>query len=279
MMTAEEAVKRCDENTIAVVPTLGLTYTLQYEPVAAISEALDELQRKSGLDIPIHVDAASGGFIAPFLSPGLVWDFRVPRVHSINASGHKFGLAPLGCGWIIWRDTACLPEELVFRVNYLGGNMPTFALNFSRPGGPVVAQYYNLVRLGREGYTRVNQACATTGSWLADQIAALGPFTMIYDGRGGIPGCTWRLKDGASPGYNLFDLAEKLRSRGWQVPAYSLPANVRSTVIQRVLVKNGFSRDLAGLLLADLKRCMTQLANNPPTRSLTEQESTGFKHT
>jgi glutamate decarboxylase len=279
MMSAEEAVKRCDENTIAVVPTLGVTYTLQYEPVAAIAAALDQLQARAGLDIPIHVDAASGGFIAPFLTPDLPWDFRLPRVHSINSSGHKYGLAPLGCGWVIWRDAVDLPEELIFQVNYLGGNMPSFALNFSRSGGPIIAQYYDLVRLGREGYTRVHQACSETASWLADQITALGPFTMLYDGRGAMPGCTWTITDGAKPGYNLFDLAEKLRASGWQVPAYSLPANVTSMVIQRILVKNGFSRDMAGLLVQDMKRCVAQLTSNPPTRSLTEKDARSFKHT
>ena len=136
IMSPEEAVKYCDENTIAVVPTLGVTHTCQYEPVKEVSDALDRLQEEKGLDIPIHVDAASGGFLAPFVEPDLVWDFRLPRVKSINGSGHKFGLAPLGVGWIIWRHKEDLPEDLIFRVNYLGGNMPTFALNFSRPGGP-----------------------------------------------------------------------------------------------------------------------------------------------
>ena len=175
-MSPEEAIRRCDENTIGVVPTLGITHTLQYEPVQEISFALDDLEEELGLDIPIHVDAASGGFIAPFIHPSVVWDFRLPRVKSINASGHKFGLAPLGCGWAIWREKRDLPEELIFRVKYLGGNMPTFALNFSRPGGQVVAQYYNFVRLGREGYTKITQSCADVGAWFADQVAKLGFF-------------------------------------------------------------------------------------------------------
>ncbi len=134
-MTAEEVIKRCDENTIGVVPTLGVTFTCQYEPVKEVHDALDELERTTGLDIPMHIDGASGGFIAPFCQPDLLWDFRLPRVKSINASGHKFGLSPLGVGWILWRDKSALHDDLVFDVNYLGGNMPTFALNFSRPGG------------------------------------------------------------------------------------------------------------------------------------------------
>jgi len=158
LMNGEEVARRCDENTIAVVPTLGVTVTGQYEPVEEVHEALDRLQREKGLDIPIHVDAASGGFLAPFLHPDLVWDFRLPRVKSINSSGHKFGLAPLGVGWIVWRDKEDLPEDLVFKVNYLGGELPTFALNFSRPGGEIIAQYYNFLRLGREGYSKIQKA-------------------------------------------------------------------------------------------------------------------------
>ena len=161
-MTPEEVLKRVDENTIAVVPTLGLTMTLQYEPVAAICQALDDLQQRTGIDVPVHVDAASGGFIAPFIHQDVVWDFRLSRVKSISASGHKFGLAPLGVGWIVWREATDLPDDLVFRVNYLGGQMPTFAINFSRPGGQVIAQYYNFLRLGREGYRKIQQACSDT---------------------------------------------------------------------------------------------------------------------
>jgi glutamate decarboxylase len=165
-LTPKEVLKYVDENTIGVVPTLGVTFTCQYEPVAEIAAALDRLQAETGLDIPIHVDAASGGFIAPFVEPGLVWDFRLPRVKSINASGHKYGLAPLGVGWILWREQTDLPEDLIFRVNYLGGDMPTFALNFSRPGGQIVCQYYLMLRLGKEGYRLVHQACYATAQHL-----------------------------------------------------------------------------------------------------------------
>ncbi len=157
IMSPEEVIKRCDENTMGVVPTLGVTFTCQYEPVRDVAHALDRLQGDTGLDIPIHVDGASGGFLAPFADPDLEWDFRVPRVKSINASGHKFGLAPLGVGWIVWRDKEDLPDDLIFRVNYLGGDMATFALNFSRPGGQVVAQYYNFLRLGRDGYRKIHR--------------------------------------------------------------------------------------------------------------------------
>jgi glutamate decarboxylase len=278
LLSPEEVVKRCDENTIGVVPTLGQTFTLQYEPVHEICEALDALQKRKGLDIPVHVDAASGGFLAPFVEPKLVWDFRLPRVKSINSSGHKFGLAPLGCGWIIWREETDLAKDLVFDVNYLGGHMPTFALNFSRPGGQVICQYFNFLRLGREGYRKIQQSCYGTAVWLGEEIAKLGPFEPIYSGQGGIPGVTWTQKPNPNVSYTLYDLADRLRTRGWQVPAYAMPANCEDLVVQRILVRHGFSRDMAGLLLDDIERAIKYFDAHPVSRPLTAAESTAFNH-
>ena len=280
LMTPEEVLKRCDENTIGVVPTLGVTFTGQFEPVKAVSEALDKYQEETGINIPIHVDGASGGFLAPFCAPELEWDFSLPRVKSINASGHKFGLSPLGVGWAIWREPQDLPEDLVFWVNYLGGNMRDIALNFSRPGGQVVCQYYNFLRLGREGYTKIHGACYQTAQFLAAEIAKLGPFEIIYNGEadGGIPALCWKLKEGDDPGFSLFDFADRLCARGWQVPAYSLPANCENQAIQRILVRHGVSRDLATLLLEDMKAALVYLANHPLQKSLTSEESSGFHH-
>ncbi len=281
IMTAEEVLKRVDENTIGVVPTLGVTFTCQYEPVKAVSDALDLLEAETGLDVPIHVDGASGAFLAPFCAPDLPWDFRLPRVKSINASGHKFGLAPLGVGWVVWREKADLPEELVFDVNYLGGDMPTFALNFSRPGGQVIAQYYNFVRLGREGYAGIHNACYATAQYLSREIAALGPFEVLFDGdsQAGIPALCWKLKDQAGiGGHTLYDLADRLRSRGWQVPAYSMPAHREDLVIQRILVRHGVSYDLAGLLLDDMKRALDFFAKHPVARPMDEDDAGGFNH-
>jgi len=280
ILTPEEVLARVDENTIGVVPTLGVTFTCQYEPVADIAAALDNLQADTGLDIPIHVDGASGGFVAPFTQPDLVWDFRIPRVKSVNASGHKFGLAPLGVGWVVWRDTSDLPEELIFNVNYLGGNMPTLALNFSRPGGQIAVQYYNFLRLGREGYRRIHLAGHDTAQYLAREIEALGPFELIYDGdpATGIPALAWKLKEGVDHGFTLFDLADRLRVSGWQVPAYTLPAHREDLAIQRILVRHDMSRDLAALLLDDYKRAMEHLGRHPVTTSLTAQEASGFSH-
>lgn len=280
-MTPEEVLKRVDENTIGVVPTLGVTFTCQYEPVKAISEALDKLQKEKGLDIPIHVDGASGGFLAPFCAPEIAWDFRLPRVKSVNTSGHKFGLAPLGCGWVVWREKTDLPEGLIFNVNYLGGNMPTFALNFSRPGGQIICQYYNFLRLGKEGYQKVHTACYDTAQFLASEITKLGPFEILFGGdpKEGIPALAWKLKSGANiGGYTLYDLADRLRSRGWQVPAYSMPANREDLVVQRILVRHGTSRDLASLLIEDFKRALDYFAKHPISQPLTKEEATGFNH-
>lgn len=279
VMTPEEVLKRVDENTIAVVPTLGLTMTLQYEPVAAICQALDEYQKRTGIDVPVHVDAASGGFIAPFIHQDIVWDFRLPRVRSISASGHKFGLSPLGVGWAIWREAADLPDDLVFRVNYLGGEMPTFALNFSRPGGQVIAQYYNFLRLGREGYATIQRACSDTAFEFAQAIEKLGPFEVIYNGRGGIPGVCWKLReDGRSWPFTLYDLSDRLRYRGWQVPAYTLPPNCQDTVVQRILVRHGISRDLTMSLVEDIRSALDYFQKHPVSTPLSNRELGGFRH-
>lgn len=281
IMNPDEVLKRVDENTIGVVPTMGVTFTCQYEPVKAIHDALDKLQQETGLDIPMHVDGASGGFLAPFCAPEIEWDFRLPRVKSINSSGHKFGLAPLGVGWVIWREAKDLPEELIFNVNYLGGNMPTFALNFSRPGGQVIAQYYNFLRLGREGYAKVHGACYETAMYLAKEIEKLGDFKIIFDGnpKHGIPALAWTLKNpDAINCYTLYDFADRLRSRGWQVPAYSMPANREDLVVQRILVRHGVSRDLGSLLIEDMKRALEYFKAHPVSNPLTEKEAGGFSH-
>lgn len=278
LMNAEEVLKRVDENTIGVVPTFGVTFTLQYEDVKEISDALDKLQKETGLDIPIHVDAASGGFIAPFIQKDIVWDFRLPRVKSINTSGHKFGLSPLGVGWVVWREKTDLPEELIFNVNYLGGNMPTFALNFSRPGGQIIAQYYNLLRHGREGYTRIQQDCLDHGIYIAQEVEKLGLFDLLYDGKSAIPGAAWILKKDVDPGFNLYELSDRMRVRGWQIASYSLPTNCEDMVIQRVLIRHGFSRDMAELMIEDLKRSIEYLQKHQTTNSLDKSEGQSFHH-
>jgi glutamate decarboxylase len=263
----EDLVQYCDENTIGVVATLGITFTCVYEPVKALAGALDALQANVGLDIPIHVDAASGGFVAPFIQPDLEWDFCVPRVKSINASGHKYGLAPLGVGWIVWRSTQDLPDELIFRVDYLGGDMPTFALNFSRPAGQIIAQYYMLLRLGREGYRHIQQECADTAQALADGLAKIDALELIYDGRGALPAVCYKLKRPETAGFTLFDLSDQVRMRGWQIASYELPAGREETIVQRVLIRRGVTRDMAAMLLGDIRHAVAHLSKNPVLHS------------
>ncbi|CAO5233143.1 glutamate decarboxylase [Frankia sp. AgKG'84/4] len=257
-LTADEAVARCDENTIGVVAILGSTFDGSYEPVAEIAAALDRLAAGGGPDIPVHVDAASGGFIAPFCDPDLRWDFQLDRVVSINTSGHKYGLVYPGVGWVLWRDRAHLPDELVFEVDYLGGTMPTFALNFSRPGAQVVAQYYTLLQLGFAGYRRVAQGCRDNARWIAGQVAGMGPFELVSDGSG-IPAFAFRLREEITD-YTVFDVSELLRMRGWLVPAYRFPPALTDLAVLRVVVRHEFSRDLAELLVADLQRVVDRLS-------------------
>jgi len=270
---AAEAAALCDENTIGVVAILGSTFDGSYEPVAAICSALDELAAGGGPDVPVHVDGASGAMIAPFCDPELDWDFRLPRVASINTSGHKYGLVYPGVGWALWRDAAALPEDLVFRVNYLGGDMPTFALNFSRPGGQVIAQYYNFLRLGVDGFRRVQQTCRDVATSLAARIAELGPFRLLTDGSE-LP--VFAFTVAPDQPFSVFDVSAALREQGWLVPAYTFPANREDIAALRIVVRNSFSHDLADLLLDDLRRALPQLARQAaPTRGA---ETASFAH-
>ena len=268
------AAALCDENTIGVIGVLGSTYDGSYEPIKAICAALDDLQARTGLDIPVHVDAASGGFVAPFLEPELEWDFRLPRVASINASGHKYGLVAPGVGWIIWRELEGLPEELIFHVNYLGDIMPTFALNFSRPGAQVVAQYYNFIRLGMEGYRQVQQYARDVAQDLAREIEALGPFELITRGTD-LPVFAFKVRDEIT-NFNVFDVSNAVRERGWQVPAYTFPANREDLAVLRVVVKRGFTHDVASLFIADLQRQLPKLQRQEAT--VHDPSHSGFHH-
>lgn len=260
-LTGEEAVKYCDENTIGVAAVLGSTFDGSYEPVSDIAANLDDLQARTGLDIPLHVDAASGGFVAPFLSPDLQWDFRVPRVASINSSGHKYGLVYPGVGWVIWREPAALPQELIFDVNYLGGHMPTFSLNFSRPGSEVVAQYYMFASLGFEGFRQVQGQSQAVAAYLADSIAQIGPYQLVSSGRE-LPVFAFGLKPEVDR-YSVFDVSERLRERGWQVPAYTYPANREDLAVLRIVVRSGMSFDMADSLLEDLREKTKELDSLP----------------
>jgi glutamate decarboxylase len=277
-LTGPEAAAHCDENTIGVVAVLGSTMDGSYEPVHEINAELDRLAAGGGPDVLIHVDGASGGFVAPFLQPDLDWDFRVPRVASINASGHKYGLVYPGVGWVVWREAEALPKDLVFNVNYLGGQMPTFALNFSRPGAHVAAQYYNFLRLGFTGYQRVQQACQDVAVHMSGRIAEMGPFELISEGRE-LPVFAFKIAD-PEASYSVFDLSERLRARGWLVPAYTFPADLTDVAVIRIVVRNGFTMDLADLFLADLEHHWRTLSAHPhdPVPLVPEGKRQAFAH-
>jgi len=263
VLGVSEAIDRVDENTIAVVGILGSTYTGEYEPIAELNDALEQLNKAQGWQVPIHVDAASGGFVAPFISPKLRWDFRLPLVRSINVSGHKYGLVHPGVGWVVWRDRAELPEELIFHVNYLGGDQPTFNLNFSRGANQILAQYYNLLSLGREGYTRIMSALRENAHYLTEQLEASGRFRMLSR-RDHLPVVAFALRQ--PEGFTVFDISRRLRERGWIVPAYTMAPNAQDIAVLRVVVRESFSRDMADMFLADLRRTLDDLDRNTPKK-------------
>jgi glutamate decarboxylase len=260
-----KAMRLVDENTIGVVGILGSTYTGEYEPISELNDALMELNGRHDWDVPLHVDGASGAFVAPFARPELAWDFRLPAVRSINASGHKYGLVYPGVGWVIWRTEDDLPNDLIFHVNYLGGDQPTFNLNFSRGAGQVLAQYYNFLRLGREGYTQIMQGLDATATYLANAIERMGRFEILSK-PGTLPLVCFRLAEDskAERGYTVFDISAHLRQRGWIVPAYTLAPDAQHIAVLRVVVRENFSRDMADLLADDIRRSVEHLEQNGP---------------
>ena len=264
-----------DENTIGVVAIMGVTYTGVYEPVTKIAAALDEIHKSTGLDIPIHVDGASGGMVAPFLQPEIEWDFRVPRVHSISTSGHKYGLVYPGVGWVVWAKEEYLPEDLIFKVSYLGGEMPTLALNFSRPGAQVVLQYFTFLRMGRDGYRRVHEASRSVAKSIATAVDKMPEFEIIADGSD-IPVVAWRFAAGLSKPWTLFDLSDRLRAKGWQVPSYPLPDNLSDRIVQRVVVRNGLGEELAASLIEDIRAEVAAL--NALSAPLPFPSKSGYHH-
>ena len=261
VISAEEVAARTDEQTIGVVAILGTTFTGEFEPIEAIHEALVEQNAKTGWQIPMHIDAASGGFVAPFLHPDLKWDFRLPLVKSINVSGHKYGLVYPGIGWVVWRNEDALPEDLVFHVNYLGGDMATYSLNFSRPASGVLAQYYNFLRLGREGYSNVMRSLKANADFIREGLLASKQFTLLSDDHS-LPLVAFGCKP--EDPFTAFDLADKVRERGWIVPAYTMPHDAESVTCLRVVVREGMSRDMASNLVRDLLWAAAELQKTKP---------------
>ena len=256
VISAKEVEPLLDENTICVGVILGTTFTGQYDDIEGINELLVKIKNDKGWDIPIHVDAANGGFIAPFVYPEVKWDFRLQQVKSINVSGHKYGLVYPGLGWLVFREEKDIPKDIVFTVNYLGGEMPTYTLNFSRGGATVIAQYYNFLRLGRAGYTRIMTNVVANAQHLTQKMTENGHFDLLNKSQM-LPVVAFKLKDKVI--FDLYDLSDKLRQRGWIIPAYSLPKNAQDIVVMRVVVKENFSRDMIDILYTDIVAAYKEL--------------------
>ncbi|MBE6231229.1 MAG: glutamate decarboxylase [Bacteroidales bacterium] len=259
-LNIEEAIRMCDENTICIVPIAGVTWTGMNDDIEALNDALEEYNAKTGYDIPIHVDAASGGFILPFLNPDKKWDFRLKWVISISTSGHKYGLVYPGLGWVVWRDKKYLPEEMSFSVNYLGANITQVGLNFSRPAAQILAQYYNFIHLGEEGYREIHSNSIAIAKYCHDAIGSM-PCFRNYSKTLDNPLFIWTLKPeyDRNANWTLFDLQDKLMQSGWMVPAYTMPADIQDMVVMRIVVRQGMSRDMADMLIGDIRNAVAEL--------------------
>ena len=254
-ITAEDVMGEIDENTIAVGAVIGTTFTGQMDPIKEINDMLINIWNDKGWDIPIHVDGASGGFIAPFLYPDLLWDFRLEQVKSINVSGHKYGLVYPGIGWIIFKDKSDIPDDLVFNINYLGGNMSNYSLNFSKGSSTIIAQYYNFIRLGFNGYKDIMDVMNFNAKYLAYELDKTGKFEIINK-KIPFPLVTVKLKDAD---FTVFQLSKKLREKGWIIPAYTLPSNADNIAVMRMVIKENFGRDMVDSLLNDIKESYNNL--------------------
>ncbi|KNZ42189.1 glutamate decarboxylase [Acetobacterium bakii] len=249
-----------DDYTIGIVAIMGITYTGKYDDVEKLDALVEAHNQKTGHQIPIHVDAASGGMFAPFIHPDLKWDFRLKNVISINTSGHKYGLVYPGVGWVIWKDKKYLPAELIFSVSYLGGDLPTIAINFSRSASQIIGQYFNFLSYGFDGYQEIHQRTREVARYIANELMAIGLFD-IYNNGDNIPIVCWKMKADANREWSLYDLADRVRMNGWQVPAYPLPANMTDIIIQRVVIRQDLSMQLAELFINDLKEGIHELDN------------------
>ncbi len=275
----EAAIRMCDENTICIVPIAGVTWTGMNDDIEALDKALEEYNAKTGYDIPIHVDAASGGFILPFLNPEKKWDFRLKNVLSISTSGHKYGLVYPGLGWVVWRDKKYLPEEMSFSVNYLGASITQVGLNFSRPAAQILAQYYNFIHLGEEGYREIHSNSMAIAEYCHQKIGSM-PCFDVYSKTLDNPLFIWMM----NPEYEekakwtLFDLQDKLMQSGWMVPAYTMPKDIEDMVVMRIVVRQGMSRDMADMLIDDIAGAVGELEKLAyPTPSRLKMDK-GEKH-
>jgi glutamate decarboxylase len=255
-INAEDVKPLIDENTIAVGTVIGTTFTGQIDDIGGINKMLVALKEETGQDIPIHVDAASGGFVLPFILPDFEWDFRLEQVKTINVSNHKFGLVYAGMGSLIFKDKSFLPEELPFDINYLGGSMTNYSLNFSKTSSNLLAQYYNFLRFGKAGYKHIMEAVMSNAHYLEKRLLNTGYFELLTDAKY-LPVVVIKLKDAYN--FTAYDISRELNQFGWIVPAYSLPANSEDVVVLRIVVKENFSHDFAQKLIVDIEKVLHDL--------------------
>ncbi len=254
-----EAIALCDENTICIVPIVGVTWTGLNDDVEALDRALSLYNSKTGYQIPIHVDAASGGFILPFLNPELKWDFRLDNVISISTSGHKYGLVYPGLGWVVWRDKSYLPADMSFSVNYLGATITQVGLNFSRPAAQILGQYYNFVHLGFEGYRNVQQASMAIAQYCHKRVGEMECFTNFSESVDN-PLFIWSMDEeyNKTAKWTLYDLQSRLQQNGWMIPAYTMPKDIDDMIVMRVVVRQGMTLDMADMLLGDIATAVAE---------------------
>lgn len=256
-ITPEDVAREVDEHTIAVGAVVGTTFTGQMDPVKKINDKLVEIKNTHGWDIPLHVDGASGGFVLPFLYPEIEWDFRLEQVRSINVSGHKYGLVYPGIGWLLFKDKSDLPDELVFNITYLGGNMANYSLNFSKGSSTIIAQYYNFIRLGFKGYKSIMENLSENANYLARELEKTGQFEVINEEML-FPLVTVKL---LNDDFTVYQLSDKLRENGWIIPAYNLPENAQDVQVLRMVIKENFSRDMIENLLLDINAACNHFVN------------------
>lgn len=277
-MDMDKVMDYVDEYTIGIVGILGITYTGKYDDIKALDALVETYNSQTDYKISIHVDGASGAMFAPFIEPELQWDFRLKNVASINTSGHKYGLVYPGIGWVLWRDKAYLPEELVFNVSYLGGEMPTMAINFSRSASQIIGQYYNFLRFGFEGYRAIHQRTKDVAMYLAAEVEKTGLFKMYNDGVN-LPIVCYALKVETEVEWTLYDLADRLLMKGWQVPAYPLPADLEDVLVQRYVVRADFGMNTAVDFMEDFNEAVKDLNQaHVLFHSKEEHGAQGFTH-
>ncbi|MRN07292.1 glutamate decarboxylase [Lactobacillus sp. 0.1XD8-4] len=257
-LNMDKVMDYVDEYTIGIVGIMGITYTGRYDDIAKLNDLVEEYNQTTPYKVYIHVDAASGGFYAPFMDPQIKWDFRLKNVVSINSSGHKYGLVYPGIGWILWRDKKFLPKKLIFKVSYLGGELPTMAINFSRSASQIIGQYYNFVRFGFKGYREIQRRTHNVARYLATEIAKLGYFEIVNDGAH-LPIVCYKLKKDDQRQWNLYDLADRLRMKGWQVPAYPLPKDLDKIEVQRIVCRADLGMNMACDFIEDMKQSINEL--------------------